>query len=115
MYIYSGFSFQSLGDYTSLVNDFSVLPYDVREGRMGSYWYHEDTQAFFDDVDHYKMIKAMCKLSCTVCDKMEDRSNDGMKRRVQFRNIEQLKNHLIHRHRRAMCSLCLAGRKVRLI
>ncbi|KAB2017292.1 hypothetical protein ERO13_D08G142350v2 [Gossypium hirsutum] len=103
---------KSLGDYTSLVNDFSVLPYDVREGRMGSYWYHEDTQAFFDDVDHYEMIKAMCKLSCTVCDKMEDRSNDGMKRRVQFRNIDQLKNHLIHRHRRAMCSLCLAGRKV---
>ena len=107
--------FQALGDYTRMINDFSVLPSEVREGRVGSYWYHEDTQAFFDDVDHYRMIKAMCRLSCGVCDKMEDQSNDGVKQRGKFRNIEQLKGHLFHRHRLVMCSLCLEGRKVRLI
>ncbi|XP_022757749.1 E3 ubiquitin-protein ligase ZNF598-like isoform X2 [Durio zibethinus] len=103
---------KALGDYTRMINDFSVLPSEVREGRVGSYWYHEDTQAFFDDVDHYRMIKAMCRLSCSVCDQMEEQSNDGVKRRGKFRNIEQLKGHLFHRHRLVMCSLCLEGRKV---
>lgn len=95
-----------------MINDFSVMPSEVKEGRVGAYWYHEDTQAFFDDLDHYKMIKAMCKLSCSICDKMEDQPNDGSKRRGRFRNIEQLKGHLFHRHKLFMCSLCLEGRKV---
>lgn len=104
---------KALGDYTRMINDFTVLPSEPREGRVGSYWYHEDTQAFFDDVDHYKMIKAMCRLSCSVCDKMDEEANDGSKRRGgKFRNIEQLKGHLFHRHRLVMCSLCLEGRKV---
>ena len=102
---------QALGDYTRIINDFLLLPPEPKEGRMGSYWYHEDTQAFFDDVDHYKMIKAMCRLSCSVCDKEE--SNDGSKRRGKFRNINQLKGHLFHQHKLHMCSLCLEGRKVR--
>lgn len=79
---------------------------------MGSYWYHEDTQAFFDDLDHYRMIKAMCRLSCTVCDKRDEQLNDGSKRRGKFRNVEQLKGHLFHQHKLVMCSLCLEGRKV---
>ncbi|KAK8688346.1 hypothetical protein V6N13_087115 [Hibiscus sabdariffa] len=103
---------KALGDYTRMINDFSVLPTEVREGRVRSYWYHEGTQAFFDDADHYRMIKAMCRLSCSVCDNMEEQSNDGVKRRVKFRNIEQLKGHLFHQHRLVMCSLCLEGRKV---
>ncbi|XVF32966.1 hypothetical protein REPUB_Repub17cG0128300 [Reevesia pubescens] len=103
---------KALGDYTRMINDFAVLPSEVREGRVGSYWYHEDTQSFFDDVDHYRMIKEMCRLSCSVCDKMEEQSNDGARRRGKFRNIEQLKGHLFHRHRLVMCSLCLEGRKV---
>ncbi|TYI00251.1 hypothetical protein ES332_A11G120400v1 [Gossypium tomentosum] len=103
---------KALGDYTRMINDFSVLPIEVREGRVGSYWYHEDTQAFFDDVAHYRMIKAMCRLSCIVCDKIEEQSNAGIKRRGKFRNIEQLKGHLFHQHRLVMCSLCLEGRKV---
>ncbi|KAF9688210.1 hypothetical protein SADUNF_Sadunf02G0173500 [Salix dunnii] len=101
---------KALGDYTRMINDFLLLPPEPKEGRMGSYWYHEDTQAFFDDVDHYKMIKAMCRLSCSVCDKEE--SNDGSKRRGKFRNINQLKGHLFHQHKLHMCSLCLEGRKV---
>ncbi|KAM6551209.1 hypothetical protein CsatB_001017 [Cannabis sativa] len=103
---------KALGDYTTMINDFSLLPSEVREGRMGPYWYHEDTQAFFDDADHYKMIRAMCKLSCSVCDKMEEQLNDVSKRRrARFRSIEQLKGHLFHKHRLSMCNLCLEGRK----
>ncbi|XP_061366223.1 E3 ubiquitin-protein ligase HEL2-like isoform X2 [Gastrolobium bilobum] len=103
---------KALGDYTRMINDFSALPLEVREGKVGSYWYHEDTNAFFDDVDHYKMIKAMCRLSCTVCDKMEEQPHDASRRRARFRNIGQLKGHLFHRHKLQMCSLCLEGRKV---
>lgn len=103
---------KALGDYTRMINDFSVFPSEPREGKVTSYWYHEDTQAYFDDMDHYKMIKAMCRLSCSVCDKMEDQPNDGPKRQGRFRNIEQLKGHLFHRHKLFMCSLCLEGRKI---
>ncbi|XP_004307075.1 PREDICTED: zinc finger protein 598 [Fragaria vesca subsp. vesca] len=104
---------KALGDYTKMIKDFSVLPAQGREGRSGPYWYHEDTQAFFDDVDHYKMIKAMCKLSCSECDKAEEQTNDNPKRRpARFRNIGQLKGHLYHQHRLSMCPLCLEARKV---
>ncbi|KAJ7977727.1 Zinc finger protein [Quillaja saponaria] len=103
---------KALGDYTRMIGDFTLLPSVVREGQVGSYWYHEDTQAFFDDVDHYKMIKAMCRLSCSVCDKIEEQSHDASKRRMRFKSIEQLKGHLFHQHRLLMCSLCLEGRKV---
>ncbi|XP_027349925.1 E3 ubiquitin-protein ligase ZNF598 isoform X2 [Abrus precatorius] len=103
---------KALGDYTRMINDFSALPVEVREGKVGSYWYHEDTNGFFDDVDHYKMIKAMCRLSCSVCDKMEEQPQDASRRRAKFRNIGQLKGHLFHRHKLHMCSLCLEGRKV---
>ncbi|RDX94300.1 hypothetical protein CR513_23324 [Mucuna pruriens] len=103
---------KALGDYTRMINDFSALPLEVREGKVGSYWYHEDTNAFFDDVDHYKMIKAMCRLSCSVCDKTEEQPQDAAsRRRAKFRNIGQLKGHLFHRHKLHMCSLCLEGRK----
>lgn len=104
---------QALGDYTRVVNDFASLPSEVREGKVGSYWYHEDMNAFFDDVDHYKMIKAMCRLSCSECDKAEEQQNDGSRRQARFRNIGQLKGHLFHRHKLHMCSLCLEGRKVK--
>ncbi|KAL3827743.1 hypothetical protein ACJIZ3_016545 [Penstemon smallii] len=103
---------KALGDYTKTISDFSLLPSEVKEGRVGQYCYHEDTQTFFDDVDHYKMIKAMCRLSCSLCDRMEDQPNDGSRRRARFRNVEQLKGHLFHKHRLLMCSLCLEGRKI---
>ncbi|KAI4340984.1 hypothetical protein MLD38_025767 [Melastoma candidum] len=103
---------KDLGDFTRMIIDFSVFPSEPKEGRTGPYWYHEGTQAFFDDVDHYRMVKAMCKLSCSVCDNMEEKSNDASRRRGKFRNIEQLKGHMYHNHRLVMCSLCLEGRKV---
>ncbi|MCD7450173.1 hypothetical protein HAX54_003954 [Datura stramonium] len=103
---------KALGDYTRMISDFSVLPSEPKEGRSGSYWYHEDTQAWFDDIDHYKMIREMCRLSCSVCDKMEGPAGDAMRKRARFRNIEQLKGHLFHQHKLLMCSLCLEGRKI---
>ncbi|KAL1553032.1 RING-type E3 ubiquitin transferase [Salvia divinorum] len=102
---------KALGDYTKTISDFTIFPPERREGKMGQYWYHDDTQAFFDDSDHYKMIKAMCRLSCAECDK-EDQPDDGSRRRAKFRNIDHLKGHLFHKHRLLMCSLCLEGRKV---
>lgn len=98
-----------------MINDFSVFPADPTEGQVGPYWYHEGAQAYFDDVDHYKMIKAMCRLSCIVCDKIKEQRNEGSERRAEFKNIEQLRGHLFHRHRLFMCSLCLEGRKVRYV
>ncbi|XP_024981453.1 E3 ubiquitin-protein ligase hel2 isoform X1 [Cynara cardunculus var. scolymus] len=103
---------KALGDYTKMINDFSVFPSEDKEGRSGSYWYHEDTQAYFDDLDQYKMVKAMCRLSCSVCDKVEENGSNSSKRRARFRNIDQLKGHLFHQHKLLMCSLCLEGRKV---
>lgn len=115
MFVHYFSFFQALGDYTRMINDFSVFPADPTEGQVGQYWYHEGTQAYFDDMDHYKMIKAMCKLSCIVCDKKNEHRNEGSKRRAGFKNIEQLRGHLFHQHRLFMCSLCLEGRKVRYV
>ncbi|XP_072978448.1 uncharacterized protein [Typha angustifolia] len=104
---------KALGDYTRVISDFSVFPAGANEGQVGSHWYHEDTQAYIDDVDHYKMIRAMCRLSCSVCDNSTEEQGSGApKRRSRFRSIEQLKGHLFHQHRLFMCSLCLEGRKV---
>ncbi|XP_074575707.1 uncharacterized protein LOC141832123 isoform X2 [Curcuma longa] len=104
---------KALGDYTRVVADFSVFLTGGTEGKTGEYWYHEDTQAYFDDADHYKMIKAMCRLSCSICDKnSESQDGEGTKRRTRFRSIEQLNGHLRHQHNLFMCNLCLEGRKV---
>ncbi|KAK8946927.1 hypothetical protein KSP39_PZI007092 [Platanthera zijinensis] len=104
---------KALGSFTETKSDFSEFPHGISEGQHGQYWYHEDSQAYFDDVDHYRMIKAMCKLSCSICDSnATDPRRDGHIRRNAFRNIEQLKGHLYHQHKMFMCSLCLEGRKI---
>ncbi|XP_074267562.1 uncharacterized protein LOC141590953 [Silene latifolia] len=101
---------KAMGDYTKMIGDFSKQLPGVsqgREGKVGSYWYHEDTQAYFDDVEQYNMIKATCRLSCSVCDQ-----DSNITKRLRFRNIGQLKGHLAHQHKLFMCDLCLEGRKV---
>lgn len=104
---------KALGSFTEAKSDFSEFPPGVSEGQHGKYWYHEDSQAYFDDVDHYRMMRAMCRLSCSICDSNgADQRRDGGNRRNKFRNIEQLKGHLYHQHKMFMCSLCLEGRKV---
>lgn len=106
--------FQALGDYTRMINDFTIFPADPREGQVGTYWYHEGTQSYFDDVDQYKMVKAMCRLSCSACNKRNEWS-EGVRGKGDYMNVELLKSHLAQRHRLSMCSLCLEGRKVRLV
>ncbi|KAM0865295.1 hypothetical protein ACQ4PT_043390 [Festuca glaucescens] len=110
----SVFVTKAMGDYTRVISDFSVLPTGAVEGKVGEYWYHEDTKAYFDDADQYNMIRAMCRLSCSVCDNAEDQIGQApqAKRRSRFRSIDQLKGHLFHQHRLYMCNLCLEGRKV---
>ncbi|CAK7340454.1 unnamed protein product [Dovyalis caffra] len=97
---------KALGDYTRMISDFKGLGgVNGSEGKVGEYWYHEGTKAYFDEFDHYKMIKAMCRLSCNVCNKKDGGSKE-------FNSVEQLKGHLFHRHKLLMCSLCLEGRKI---
>lgn len=103
---------QAMGKYTRVITDFSVLPDGVNEGKAGDFWYHEDTKAYFDDADHYRMIRTMCQLSCNVCDNAEDQVAQA-KRKSKFRSIDQLKGHLYCVHRLHMCNLCLEGRKVK--
>ncbi|KAJ1262259.1 hypothetical protein BS78_09G093100 [Paspalum vaginatum] len=105
---------KAMGEYTRVLTDFSVFPTDASEGKAGDFWYHEDTQAYFDDADHYRMIRAMCRFSCSICDNAEDQVALAAqaKRRSKFKNIDQLKGHLFHVHRKHMCNLCLEGRKV---
>ncbi|XP_058000580.1 uncharacterized protein LOC110631555 isoform X2 [Hevea brasiliensis] len=103
---------KALGDYTRMVNDFSAFPANPIEGQVGQYWFHEGARAYFDDLDHYKMIKAMCRLSCNVCDRKNEPKSRRSKRTGDFNCIEQLKIHLFHQHRLFMCSLCLEGRKI---
>ncbi|WVZ97342.1 hypothetical protein U9M48_042889 [Paspalum notatum var. saurae] len=105
---------KAMGEYTRVLTDFSVFTTDASEGKAGDFWYHEDTQAYFDDADHYRMIRAMCRLSCSICDNAEDQVvlAAQAKRRSKFKSIDQLKGHLFHVHRKHMCNLCLEGRKV---
>jgi len=106
---------KALGDYTNSVGDFSTLPAGANEGKVGDYWFHLDTQAYFDDEQHYKMIKAMCRLSCSVCNNTcgaQEPGKELQKRDREFKHIDQLRKHLFHVHKLSMCILCLEGRKV---
>eukprot|EP01018_Ginkgo_biloba_P009369 Gb_38043 [translate_table: standard] len=106
---------KALGDYTRTTSDFSALPAGAKEGLVGQYWFHEDSQSYFDDEEQYKMIKAMCQLFCSICEKSgseEAGGKDSRKRGNEFKHIDQLKRHLYHVHKNSMCELCLEGRKV---
>ncbi|CAH2057681.1 unnamed protein product [Thlaspi arvense] len=104
---------KAFGDYTKTITDFSTFPSEPKEGRVGSFWYHEETKVFFDDLNQYTRIKAMCRLSCTSCDKTKkSQPKKGSNHRLPFKSVQHLKDHLIHQHNLCMCSLCLAGRKV---
>jgi hypothetical protein len=94
------------------------------EGKAGEYWYHEATQVWFDDVDQYRTVRALCQFSCTVC---KDSAGTGTgsgkkgggkaskaKHKKKIGSIEQLKVHLFDHHHLYMCDLCLDGRKVML-
>lgn len=104
---------RALGSFTESKQNFSEFPADATEGQHGKYWYHEDSQAFFDDVDHYRMMSAMCRLACSICDNNAgDLRRGSSKGGHNFKSIQQLKGHLYNQHRVFMCNLCLEGRKV---
>ncbi|KAK9673333.1 hypothetical protein RND81_12G161200 [Saponaria officinalis] len=102
----------ALGSLTRVISDFSILPAATKDGKAGSYWFHEGLQAYFDDFDAYKTFKNMCRLSCTVCEKSEADGKQTSKRKSKIKNIEQLKDHLSRQHELFFCSLCLANKKV---
>eukprot|EP00252_Welwitschia_mirabilis_P012374 TRINITY_DN27403_c0_g1_i1.p1 TRINITY_DN27403_c0_g1~~TRINITY_DN27403_c0_g1_i1.p1 ORF type:complete len:895 (+),score=164.66 TRINITY_DN27403_c0_g1_i1:192-2876(+) len=109
------FMTKALGDYTNVITDFSSLPSATRDGKVGEYWFHSDTTAYFDDEDHYKMIKAMCRLSCSVCSKVslhQDAGKEIHKWGRDFKDMDHLRKHLESSHKLFMCTLCLEGRKV---
>lgn len=95
-----------------MINDFTIFPADAKDGKVGSFWYHEGTQAYFDDFEEYKIIKAMCRLSCGACDKLEAGGKRNSKRRRKIKSVEQLKDHLFQQHELFLCSLCLEYKKV---
>ncbi|CAL9237247.1 unnamed protein product [Arabidopsis halleri] len=105
---------KALGDYTKTISDFSTtFPSVPKEGRVGSFWYHEETNVFFDDLNHYTRIKAMCRLSCNSCNETnKSHPKKGPNHCLRFKSVEHLKDHLSHQHKLHMCSLCLVGRKV---
>uniref|UniRef100_A0A0E0JGF0 C2H2-type domain-containing protein n=1 Tax=Oryza punctata TaxID=4537 RepID=A0A0E0JGF0_ORYPU len=106
-----------MGDGTRVIPDFSALRGAGGEGKAGEYWHHEATQTWFDDADQYRKISAMCRLSCSVCERSgnkEERCGKAAKakRKSKIRSVDQLKGHLLNRHGLYMCDLCLEGRKV---
>ncbi|XP_037405101.1 E3 ubiquitin-protein ligase ZNF598-like isoform X1 [Triticum dicoccoides] len=111
------FATKEMGDRTKAIGDLSALPAAAGEGKTGDYWYHEATQVWFDDADHYRMVRAICRISCTVCESSGNKGKKGSKsskakHKIKFETIEQLKAHLSNKHCLYMCDLCLDGRKV---
>lgn len=103
----SVFMTKALGNFTKVVKKFEGL-------HECGYWYENNTQAFFDDQDHYTMVKAMCRLSCGVCEKAEgvENSKDFVKKGHVFKSLDLLRRHIITAHKLEMCGLCLEGRKI---
>eukprot|EP00271_Cylindrocystis_brebissonii_P001202 TRINITY_DN11505_c0_g1_i1.p1 TRINITY_DN11505_c0_g1~~TRINITY_DN11505_c0_g1_i1.p1 ORF type:complete len:1077 (-),score=174.16 TRINITY_DN11505_c0_g1_i1:34-3264(-) len=112
-----------LGDYTKPPGDFAQLASRVRGEHSnggqwaGDLWYHEPIEAYFDDEEQFKKIKAMNSLSCSICDK-DDANGDerggavSVKLKPSFQHVDFLKRHYLQAHNLSMCDLCLEGKKV---
>eukprot|EP00249_Psilotum_nudum_P023768 c28978_g1_i1 orf=796-3444(-) len=105
---------KALGDYTKVINDFEALPRLVNAGNGAKDLLYENIiQAYVDDEEQFKMIKAMCRLYCSICEQSEGPTgNDFVKKGYVFRHLDLLQRHLYHSHKSQMCGLCLEGRKV---
>lgn len=111
---------QALGDYTKVLTDFSGLEELLHRKEKGGVhlWYESNVQAYFDDEEPFRIIKAMCRLYCSVCENAapatpEEPSPKGsVKKGYMFKSLEILRRHLFSTHRLVMCELCLTGRKV---
>ena len=75
-------------------------------------WYESNIQAYCDDEEQYNMLKAMFRLSCTICDQAESVGKDFVKKGYVFKNLDMMRRHLSNVHKVQMCGLCLEGRKV---
>ncbi|KAJ7521145.1 hypothetical protein O6H91_19G040000 [Diphasiastrum complanatum] len=108
--------FKALGDYTRLIGDFSLLPQLIEnKNSEQKLWYETNVEAYFDDEEEFKRIKAMCKLYCTLCEQSsvsEDVSKGVVKKGHTFKTLDLLRRHLFGVHKSVMCNLCLEGRKV---
>lgn len=102
----SVFVTKALGDYTKSVDNFEAL------AERRDLWYESNIQAYFDDEEQFKMMKAMCRLSCSVCERAESAGKEFVKKGHVFRNLDLLRRHLFNAHKVQMCGLCLEGRKV---
>lgn len=103
-----------------MVTDFEGLGEELRRKDKGGtrLYYEESVQAYFDDQDPFRRIKAMCRLSCSKCEECPPPASDeqlpkgAVKKGHIFKSIESLRRHLFQTHKLIMCELCLKGRKV---
>lgn len=103
-----------------MVTDFDSLGEELRrKDKGGTRLYYEDSvQAYFDDEEPFRRIKAMCRLSCRKCEECappppdEPLPKGAVKKGHIFKSIESLRRHLFQSHKLIMCELCLQGRKV---
>ncbi|KAF0906443.1 hypothetical protein E2562_011439 [Oryza meyeriana var. granulata] len=68
-----------MGDRTRVIADFSALWGSGGKGKAGEYWQHEAIQMWFDDADQYRIISAMCRLSCSVRDSNSNKEEHTVK------------------------------------
>ena len=102
---------QALGEYTQSAGDFSKFPDRVilPNRRGGDLYYEPHTSSYIDDEAEYKVILAMCRLTCSICEGEGGARAHG----VLFSSVAALSAHTWGSHRLKMCGLCLEGRKVR--
>lgn len=118
----SVFVTKALGDFTKPAGDFSTLPKRLVQLGGEGIWYDPIVGAYFDDEDHFKSIRAMTRLSCSICDSGEADSTQKespssmprsfLPKDFVFQSIPSLKKHYSSSHKLSMCDLCLEGRKV---
>ena len=102
------------------MTDFNRLPEQLHSKEKGGdhLWFENNVQAYFDDEEPFRLVKAMCRLYCSVCELAtpagpDDTAHKGtVKKGHIFKSIESLRRHLFSAHRLIMCELCLEGRKV---
>ncbi|CAM6122725.1 unnamed protein product [Calypogeia fissa] len=110
---------KALGAYTRVVADWNSLLQnnDNCSRQSNNLWYDNALDAYFDDESPFKIIKAMCRLYCSICERATEGEAEAlakgmMKKGDTFHNIDALRRHHSTVHKVFMCELCLEGRKV---
>jgi hypothetical protein len=71
--------------------------------RAREVWELPEVNGYFDDQDHFKVIKGLCSYT------------HPMLPGAMFGNLGSLKRKLQEQHKLHFCDLCIKGRKVRLL